>query len=518
MSDRFPSINPLDPSVIATGHQHLFINGQLVLAHASGPQYRPDGSLLCTHNESGAPLDGAVLVVANGQAVIFHPPGLEGWSAHNGHFAGWARNDRLKAITISRSGHRAGLVDLGGSVILEVDGVEIDRGPIAEPRYTGEILVWSKIVDRQRRTFGRLAHGAPTEDLTALPADEFYPRAIETSKGVFVLNHSHPELGYPLFLRPWGSRQQRGYVVAHGITDRPDAIAVGDTVLVAFSNYRELVWKVVDLNAPMELLAQPSAPPPPPPPPPINPPSPSEPPNVAVQDVPNYRNFIEAVAAQYPYEWRKAHADYERQGQPGFTTVEEAEAFIRIAAYEINKVDSRIGLNGKRASNTLSQDALCFRHDDGRESVIDVINGAGGSNPTAGWNVVGHYRRAGDGQKWIQPQAVSGGGSMPTPHPTPTPTPTPTFTFPTGTEMPEDVALSVIDGYLAGIRERDKVRAQDTVPSRGALMYLFSVFFRELSSWIVEKKRAPQGVEWWQVRDRIVTAAVKHYQDRQGVD
>jgi hypothetical protein len=80
------------------------------------------------------------------------------------------------------------------------------------------------------------------------------------------------------------------------------------------------------------------------------------------------------------------------------------------------------------------------------------------------------------------------------------------------------VALSIIDHYLAGIRERDKVRAQDVVPSRGALMYLFAVFFRELSSWIVEKKRAPQGDEWWQVRDRIATAAVKHYQDRQGVD
>ncbi len=97
--------------------------------------------------------------------------------------------------------------------------------------------------------------------------------------------------------------------------------------------------------------------------------------------------------------------------------------------------------------------------------------------------------------------------------------PVPAFTFPTGVEMPQDVSLSIIDRYLAGIRERDKIRNEaDTVPSRGALMYLQAVTFRELSTWIVTKKRTPAGTEWWNVADVISTAAVKFYQDRQGVD
>jgi hypothetical protein len=258
-------------------------------------------------------------------------------------------------------------------------------------------------------------------------------------------------------------------------------------------------------------------------PPPVIPPpvDPGEP-DMAVQDVPNYSSQLRDLAARNPTAFRNAHGDYDRQGQPGFLTEEQANEFIRIAAYELHQIDRGIGLNGKRASSTLSQDALCYRHSDGRESVIDVINGAGGSNPSIGWNVVGHYRTAGDGQRWIQPKAVSGGSQPPlnpgTPSPPVTPPPS-TVTFPTGVEMPEDVSLGIINRYLQGIRERDKIHGEtDTVPSRGALMYLQAVFFRELSSWIVQKKRAPQGTEWWAVGDQIAAAAVKHYQDRQGVD
>jgi hypothetical protein len=126
--------------------------------------------------------------------------------------------------------------------------------------------------------------------------------------------------------------------------------------------------------------------------------------------------------------------------------------------------------------------------------------------------------RPANGRLWGY-DLIIGAGQQPGPNPTPNPTPVPGFTFPVGVEMPEDVALSLINFYLAGIRERDKIHGEsDTVPSRGALMYLFAVFFRELSSWIIEKKRAPQGAEWWAVGDRIAAAAVKHYQDRQGTD
>jgi hypothetical protein len=185
----------------------------------------------------------------------------------------------------------------------------------------------------------------------------------------------------------------------------------------------------------------------PPTPTPVPTPTP-EPPNVAVQDVPNYSANLRDIAARNPVAFRNAHGDYENQGRPGFLTEEQANEFIRIAAYELYVLDRRIGLNGKRATHTLSQDALCFRHDDGRESVIDVINGAGGANPSIGWNVVGHYRNAGDGQRWIQPQPVSTSTPNPTPGPAPIPAPTPT-----PTPMPTLVDLTPILTELQALRQ-----------------------------------------------------------------
>jgi hypothetical protein len=255
---------------------------------------------------------------------------------------------------------------------------------------------------------------------------------------------------------------------------------------------------------------------PPPVGPPVDPPPviPPKEPDVSVRDVPNLMSVIEQCRRDFPTAWKNCH----RAELPQ----ELSEEFARRAAYACSLVDPRFGLNGKRGNpNDLSDDCVCFKHDDGRESVIDFGGGAGGDNPTVQWSIVGHYMPPGPPlQLWIKAERVSGSPAPTpgTPPPVTPPTP-PAFTFPTGVEMPEDVSLSIINFYLGGIRERDRVRGeQDTVPSRGALMYLQAVFFRELSSWIVQKKRAPQGTEWWAVGDQIAAAAVKHYQDRQGVD
>jgi hypothetical protein len=204
-------------------------------------------------------------------------------------------------------------------------------------------------------------------------------------------------------------------------------------------------------------------------------------------------------------------------GLPGFSK-EEGQAWVAKLAGTMKARWPSEGWGTKRASpgRPLSNESVA-RPANGRLWGYDLIIGAGADGqrlePRA------HPEDISE-QVFVEVESRDwlAGGQQPGPNPTPNPTPTQGFTFPTGVEMPEDVALSIIDRYLEGIRERDKIRAQDVVPSRGALMYLFAVFFRELSSWIVEKKRAPQGAEWWQVRDRIAAAAVKHYQDRQGTD
>jgi hypothetical protein len=251
-------------------------------------------------------------------------------------------------------------------------------------------------------------------------------------------------------------------------------------------------------------------------PPPVNPP---KEPDVSVRDVPNYAAELRAIADANPVAFRNAHGDYENQGRPGFLTEEQANEFIRIAAYELNRIDSRIGLNGKRATSTLSQDALCFRHDDGRESVIDCINGAGGSNPSIGWNVVGHYRIAGDGQRWIQPQRVSGGGSTPKPPTQPPVTPPPASgTFP-AIAMPWDVQVAVLTKFIEGIWPRDRVpEVTETgvtgsgTLSRGALGFFIPVQLATIVAWVsANGNRAPVGMEWWALADRIAAEAIAAY-------
>jgi hypothetical protein len=262
-------------------------------------------------------------------------------------------------------------------------------------------------------------------------------------------------------------------------------------------------------------------------PPPVEPPpvDPGEP-DMSVQDVPNYADELEAIADANPVAFRNAHGDYDHQGQPGFLTEEQANEFIRIAAYELNKIDGGIGLNGKRATSTLSQDALCYRHADGKESVIDVINGAGGSNPSIGWSVVGHYRTAGDGQRWIQPQRVS--GSTPTPGPTPTPTPTPPpagRAFPAFL-IPDDVFKVSYRKYI-GTPSRPGVYARDRfvenppsdefpegtfIGSTGTLMWYVPIFVRNVVAHIAAHgNNLPTPDEWWALGDKSAVDAIAFY-------
>lgn len=89
---------------------------------------------------------------------------------------------------------------------------------------------------------------------------------------------------------------------------------------------------------------------------------------------PDYTKLVEKIAAKYPKEWDLA--DKEKYGK-------RTDDFVKIFAYEANKVDIRIGLNGKRGNPfDISTDAVAFKNstvpdDLGGCEVIDIIVGEG---------------------------------------------------------------------------------------------------------------------------------------------
>jgi len=141
--------------------------------------------------------------------------------------------------------------------------------------------------------------------------------------------------------------------------------------------------------------------------------------------VPNQKAAVTALADQHPEAWRCAHTERAC-----------AHDFIKVlASYLHYEVDPRFGLNGKRGDpNNLSWDAINFcgggpGHDPtGRcpsgLTVIDVIGGAGGPNPTPAWIVFDTLPGPG---AWVKPERVHDTGSPrpPTPSPSPAPTPQP---------------------------------------------------------------------------------------------
>lgn len=139
--------------------------------------------------------------------------------------------------------------------------------------------------------------------------------------------------------------------------------------------------------------------------------------------VPNFQQQVTELANKYPREFREAHT-----GGPN------TELFIKIVAYELHKLEPRIGLNGKRGTDTLSQDAINYKgvgigYDPTNNqpvTVIDIIGGAGGPDPRPAWMVLNDPNEPshrGPG-KWIQPLPVPGyhtSGPVVVPNPPPPP-------------------------------------------------------------------------------------------------
>lgn len=85
---------------------------------------------------------------------------------------------------------------------------------------------------------------------------------------------------------------------------------------------------------------------------------------------PNHLAWVQEIANKYPVQYEAA-----RERPDG----SRDKTFIKILAWELNKRDPRIGLNGKRGGEEISSDALAFINNSapGGAEVIDVIVGDG---------------------------------------------------------------------------------------------------------------------------------------------
>lgn len=142
--------------------------------------------------------------------------------------------------------------------------------------------------------------------------------------------------------------------------------------------------------------------------------------------VPNFKHVVDQCKLTYPRQWSQAHT-----GSP------ETDDFIKLVAAEIHALDPRFGLNGKRGNVIdISDDALCFKGEGADyiidengvrvpASVIDVIAGAGGPNPSPAWGVVSDANNP-IRTAWVKPGTAVG---IPAP---------PTMTIPSYAEMGDD--------------------------------------------------------------------------------
>lgn len=123
---------------------------------------------------------------------------------------------------------------------------------------------------------------------------------------------------------------------------------------------------------------------------------------------PNMKHIVETTRNEYPDEWHWAHRNYPQRTK---AEKEKATMFMRLLCARLFRQNENFGLNGKRGNaNDLSQDAISFKSDDplarqaGGVYIIDVINGAGGSNPQAAWNDVTQATvNAGTVGRWVKP-------------------------------------------------------------------------------------------------------------------
>lgn len=152
----------------------------------------------------------------------------------------------------------------------------------------------------------------------------------------------------------------------------------------------------------------------------------------------------EQVAQENPTAWRQAH-------NGNFDETSTRYNDLCVQALRARGIFA--GCNGKRGGEQRSDDILAFGLTDTRGArdasgrftsmaIIDYIGGAGGPNPSVGWNDVS----AASPGRFLDPQGLPSvdGGGTPAPQPGPAPTPQP-GPEPPQPPPPRPVDTSVID-------------------------------------------------------------------------
>jgi hypothetical protein len=258
VSGWFPRLSPSGRRV-ASGDTVIHVDGLSTGLPGTSPQWLNENTLLYTKQPSG----GQQRLVLGGTP---EPAGFDynEWHAQNGRVVGWPAAHGLRGPTVSASGILAGIRDLGNAGELVVDGQVIDTGALFEPRFSGDALVWGKVervegVGDRRHTYGRRSPGAPTELLSVdMTQHEFWPIAIETPRGLFIVNHGPDRC----FVRAWGATQVIWSYV--GVTDRPDARWTGSAIRIVASERGQARDFTADPAAAPFVLYPPAPPPPPP--------------------------------------------------------------------------------------------------------------------------------------------------------------------------------------------------------------------------------------------------------------
>jgi hypothetical protein len=216
------------------GSTNLTFSNGLIIPKGAHGVYQDEDHVIYTHNEPGTPQNGEVRVVEvnTGNFSRLAATGLEGWSCDNGIFAGWFPADTFKGVSVSASGRRVGIIDLGRDVILRDEGADLITGPIGDARYFGDVLVWSQFVGPHKQTFGRKEPGGSIDNLTVREDGEFYPFVIDIpGLGLVVFTHGHADL----YARKWGDRSGRGWVMKRGVTDYPTGRWNGTAAVIGWS-------------------------------------------------------------------------------------------------------------------------------------------------------------------------------------------------------------------------------------------------------------------------------------------
>lgn len=225
---------------VVAGHAEIWINDTVRVGPGTSPQWADDGSIYFARQPDGAFMrrfpDGRVEPVRGHAFNGFSIGGAGRWAGWNMLGPGGGVQTVFDNGTIvpgwsgpalSRDpGVWAAIEHATGRLITHA-GVpsRYASSGCREPRWCGRALVWNVHLDGRWQVAGMLEPGS-TPELLNVEHEEFWPVPVLIGGAMWLMTHSHSRL----MLRPW--RESRGYVVANGMTNWPDAKQVDQTTNV----------------------------------------------------------------------------------------------------------------------------------------------------------------------------------------------------------------------------------------------------------------------------------------------